>query len=209
MNRTMLRALLGALLLIAACAQAQADDAYERVMPPQPTQTRNKIEVAEIFWYGCPHCYAFEPYVEKWLKTKPDDVNFVRIPGVLGQNWVADARAFYAAEKLGVLDKIHRPLFDAIHKDHKMLFTEDSLRDFFESQGVDGDAFTKAYNSNEVDVRVKEALDMERRYQITGVPTVIVDGRWRTSASQAGSFEGLIKVIDKLVDKARAERNRP
>lgn len=209
MNKSLFRVLLCALFLVCTSARAQlSSDSYARIEPPQPTHTKNKIEVAEIFWYGCPHCYAFEPYLDKWLKTKPSYVKFIRIPGVLAENWIPHARAFYAAKMLGVLKKIHQPLFDAIHKYREPIFDEAQLRKFFVSQGVNGDAFTRAYNSDEVEVRVKEALDIERRYRITGVPSMIVGGKYRTSAVQAGSFEGLIKTVNELIEKIHKDQTR-
>ena len=114
------------------------DDAYTAITPAQPTQTAGKIEVLEIFWYGCPHCYAFEPYLQQWLSRKPDNVEFRLMPGILNNNWVPHAKAYYVAEKLGILDKIHQQLFDAIHKDKRNIFSDDDVKEFFIEQGVDG-----------------------------------------------------------------------
>jgi thiol:disulfide interchange protein DsbA len=164
-----------------------------------------KIEVVEIFWYGCPHCYSFEPHLDKWLQTKPDDIIFVRMPGVLNAAWVQHARAYYTAEKLGVLDKIHRPLFDAIHRDRKRIFSEDELHDFFVERGVDGADFDRVYRSNEIDTRVKQALVMARAAHVTGVPAIIINGRYMTTGSLTGSFERLLEVTDRL---AGLERDR-
>jgi thiol:disulfide interchange protein DsbA len=201
--------LLGVLLLFSAGAAAdQFDNAYRTLVPAQPTQTGDKIEVLEVFWYGCPHCYHFEPYIHRWLKTKPDDVAFRRMPAVLNKNWIPHARAYYAAVKLGVLDRIHTPLFNAIHKDRKPIFTEDQLRDFFVSQGVDGDKFTEAYNSTEVETKIKQAFFMARNYKLTGVPTVVVDGKYVTSSSRTGSFDKLIETVNYLVRKVRNERQQ-
>lgn len=206
MNSAPLRSLLAAGLLWLLSAPAVAgplDGAYEHLRPEQPTQTQGKIEVVEIFWYGCPHCYDFEPYLEKWLESKPEDVEFIRIPGVLNQAWLSHARAFYAAQKLGVLDRIHRPLFDALHKEKRNLYAEDALRVFVESQGVDGEEFTSAVRSAETATRIKQALVRVRGYRVKGVPAVIVNGKYLTSASLAGSYEKLIQVIDGLVERER------
>lgn len=191
--------MLGLLLFGATAAAEDFSGSYEVVTPPQPTLTQSKIEVMEVFWYGCPHCHSLEPYLEKWLATKPDNVEFVRLPGVLNQSWVPHARAFYTAQKLGVMDKIHKPLFDALHKDKKPIYTEDALREFFIEQGVDGDAFDKVYRSNEIDTRVKQALVMARNYKLTGVPALIVNGKYMTSGSLAHSFDNLLKTVDYLV----------
>ena len=180
------------------------DDGYQPIRPAQPTQApEGKIEVVEVFWYGCPHCYAFEPYLEKWLQTKPDDVVFRRVPGVLNNSWVPHAKAYFTAEKLDILPKIHEPLFDAIHKDRKSIFTEDQLRDFFAEYGVDPDEFTKIYNSDEIETKTKQAFFMARGYRLTGVPSVVVNGKYMTSGSLAGSFENLLAVVNYLIDKER------
>lgn len=182
-----------------------AAEPFKRIVPAQPTQTEDKIEVVEVFWYGCSHCYDFEPYINSWVANKPDDVEFRRMPGVFSKNWVGHARAYYTAQKLGVLDKIHSPLFNALHKERKKIFSEDELKDFFISKGVDGDEFTRVYNSSEIDIRFKQAFTMGQRYKVTGVPSVIINGKYMTSGSLAGSYDNLLKTIDLLVDRERGE----
>ncbi|OGT32918.1 MAG: hypothetical protein A2W28_01300 [Gammaproteobacteria bacterium RBG_16_51_14] len=184
-----------------------AGQPYVRIQPPQPTQTEDKIEVVEVFWYGCPHCYEFEPYLEKWLENKPADVEFRRMPGVFRDSWIPHAHAFYTAEKLGVLDIIHKPLLDAIHKNKQNLFNEESLKEFFVKHGVDGDAFTEIFHSNEVETRVKQAFVMGQRYGLTGVPAIIINGKYRTGGDLAGSLPEVLPVIDSLVEQERAEIN--
>ena len=184
-----------------------AGQPYVRIQPPQPTQTEDKIEVVEVFWYGCPHCYEFEPYLEKWLENKPADVEFRRMPGVFRDSWIPHAHAFYTAEKLGVLDIIHKPLLDAIHKNKQNLFNEESLKEFFVKYGVDGDAFTEIFHSNEVETRVKQAFVMGQRYGLTGVPAIIINGKYRTGGDLAGSLPEVLPVIDSLVEQERAEIN--
>ena len=183
----------------------QAEDPYTRIVPAQPTQAIDKIEVLEVFWYGCPHCYEFEPYVEKWLQSKAEDVEFRRMPGIFSKNWIPHARAYFTAEKLSVLDIIHSSLFEALHEEKKRLYTEDELKDFFVSKGIDGDEFTEVYNSSEVETKFKQAFVMGQRYKITGVPAVIINGKYMTSGSLAGSYDNLLKTIDDLVDKERGE----
>lgn len=183
---------------------ANAGQPYVRIQPPQPTQTVDKIEVVEVFWYGCPHCYEFEPYLEKWLENKPDDVEFRRMPGIFRQSWIPHAHAYYTAEKLGVVDRIHRPLLDAIHRDKQKLFDEKSLKEFFIQNGVDGDKYTSIYHSNEVETKVKQAYVMGKGYALTGVPAIIVNGKYRTGADLAGSYEKVLAVIDSLVEQERS-----
>jgi len=105
-----------AVLGLASASRVMAAEGYEMVTPAQPTTSKDKVEVVELFWYGCPHCYKFEPYVERWLKRKPKNVKFVRMPGVFRASWEIHARAYYTAEILGVVDKVHKPMFEAIHE---------------------------------------------------------------------------------------------
>ena len=191
-------------LLLLANTVFAAEDGYILISPAQPTQSGDKIEVVEVFWYGCPHCYDFEPYIEKWLETKADDVEFRRMPGIFRKSWVPHGKAYYAAEKLGVVDKIHQPLFDALHKYRKKIYDEDALEDFFEDQGTDGDDFRKAYESDEVDTKVKQAFIMGQRYKVPGTPAMIVNGKYLVGGGTAGSFANVITVIDQLIEKERA-----
>ncbi len=191
------------LLLLSICNQAYAADGYATITPVQPTQTGEKIEVLEIFWYACPHCYDFEPFVHRWLENKPEDVVFRRMPGIFRKSWIPHAKAYFTAQKLGILDGIHTPLFDAIHKEKKKIYDDASIKKFFIKHGVDKGEFTKIYESDEVDTKVKQAFVMGQRYKVTGVPAVIVNGKYMISGSTAGSFSNVLKVIDTLVDKER------
>jgi thiol:disulfide interchange protein DsbA len=190
--------LFGLLVLGPAFAFDEGTD-YTRLSQPESTDTGKKVEVLEFFWYGCPHCFHLEPYLEKWLKNKPADAAFRRMPAVLGPNWKPGARAFFAAQELGVLDKFHEPLFRAIHIDKRPLFDEDQLVAFAAEQGINAEQFRKAYDSFYVNMEVRRAAELERRYGIDGVPTIIVNGKYRTSVGQAGSKERLIEVINYLV----------
>jgi len=179
---------------------------YKDVSPPVANQIDNKhIEVVELFWYGCPHCFHFEPYLLRWLKTKPKDVNFVRVPAVFNPSWKLSARAYYTAEMLGVLDKIHEPMFNAIHIKGEKLATADELADFFARHGVKKRAFYEAFNSFAVDTKVRRAVDLTQRYGIDGVPSMIVNGKYRTSGTQAGSLENMLQVVNFLIAKERAK----
>ncbi len=195
--------LLGVCLLMANTT-VHANEGYVTISPPQPTQTGDKIEIVEVFWYGCPHCYDFQPYIEEWLETKPDDVEFRRMPGIFRKSWIPHAKAYYTAEKMGVLETTHQPLFDALHKRKKKIYDEDALKDFYKDQGVNGREFSKIYESEEVDTKVKQAFVMGQRYKVTGTPAVIVNGKYMVSGSTAGSFANVLKIIDQLVDKERA-----
>lgn len=199
--------MLGIGLLAAAPARAEelAEGIdYVTLAAPQPTADPKKIEVVELFWYGCPHCFHFEPMLHEWVAAQPKDVTFVRIPAVLNARWDILARAYYAAELLGVLDKIHTPLFKAIHEQKQRFEDEDSLATFFAAHGVDQKQFRDTYKSFGVASKVNRAKQMTQRYGINGVPVLIINGKYRTSASEAGSHEGMLSVAGKLIAQERA-----
>jgi thiol:disulfide interchange protein DsbA len=177
---------------------------YKLVTPPVATSSGDTIEVVELFWYGCPHCYNFEPALEKWRKTKPDNVKFVRIPAVLRKSWELHARAFYIAETLGMQDAIHHALFDAMHKQSKTINTPAALKTFFMQQGVKESDYDKAFNSFTVQSKVQRAVALGERYEAHGVPTMIVNGKYRTNTKMASLGEvphhdNMLKVVDHLI----------
>ena len=177
---------------------------YVALSNPQPTATADKVEVVELFWYGCPHCYELEPFVADWLASKPEDVEFVRMPAILGKGWELLAKAYYTAELLSVEDKIHHALFDEIHKYRKKFRSEAAVQDLFVKQGVSEADFKNTFNSFAVAVKTNHAKQMTRRYAITGVPTLIVNGKYSTSGTLAGGNKGIIEVVNYLVDVERA-----
>lgn len=192
-----------------ACAQTapepyQEGTQYERINPPQPTESGARIEVTELFWYGCPHCFHLEPALEAWLKHKPANVTFIRMPAVLGSNWELLGRAYYAAEDLGIIDKIHEPLFQAIHEQHLPMTTDQEVINFFTAHGVKEDDIRNAMGSFSVATKVRRSKQMSERYGITGVPAIIVNGKYRTSVGQAGGNDQLLKVVDFLIMKESA-----
>lgn len=176
---------------------------YQKLKTPQPTEAGKAVEVVELFWYGCPHCYHLEPFIHDWLQGKPDDVSFVRMPAVMGAGWELLAKAYYTAELLGVLDKVHGELFSTIHEQNKKIKDEDMLREFFVGLGVSAEDFNKTFGSFAVAVKLNNARMMTRRYGITGVPTIVVNGKYSTGASMAGSNKSLIDVINYLVEQER------
>ncbi len=201
------------LILMVLCGlpgPARADFAagrhYQELFQAQPVDTGAKIEVREFFWYGCPHCYSLEPTLEKWLKTKPANVAFVRVPAALRDSWAPQARAYFAFEALGVTDKLHAPLFRAIHEDQHELNSAQSLAEFAAGHGVDKTKFLNAYNSFAVDQQTRRAGQFGQRYELDGVPTIVVDGKYRTSATMAGGGDELMRVVDFLIKKAAAAR---
>lgn len=172
---------------------------YEMVSPAQPTTSKDKIEVVELFWYGCPHCYKLEPYVERWLKRKPKNVKFVRMPGMFRTSWEIHGRAYYTAEVLGVVDKIHKPMFEAIHEQKRRMSDEGSIMALFKNHGVSNKDFKRVFRSFAVEAKLRRAKDMGKRYGISGVPALIVNGKYRTGAQSAGGNAKVFKVVNQLV----------
>ncbi len=165
-----------------------------------------KVQVVELFSYSCPHCFRLDAQVSEWKETLPDNVEFQLVPAIFRDSWLQLARVFYAAEQTGDLEMLHPKLFNAIHVEKRRLTTEDELLDFVEEQGIDREAFAKQMNSFVVQTRVKKALVMSQTSGITGVPAMIVDGKYRTDAPQAGSLEDMLDVVDHLIEKAAAEK---
>jgi len=185
-------------LLLVVTGNSVANDAEEKIISPQPNQTVKKIKVVEVFWYGCSRCYSFEPHIEKWLTEKADYIKFVRIPGALGKNWLPHARAYYVAEKLDAVEKIHRPLYDAIHKDKRKLNDKKSLRAFFAEHGIEEGKFNELYDSREVDLVVDRSIAFGQKYGIKGVPALIVHGKYGMGANDSGSYSKTFDVINEL-----------
>ncbi len=186
-------------------ASFEEGEQYEVVSPPQPTSTGEKIEVVGMFWYGCPHCYEFEPFINRWLKKKPENVEFIPMPAIFRPEWALHARAFYTAQVLGVLDKMHSAIFEATHELKRPLSTEAQVADFFEEQGVKKAEFSKVFRSFAVESKVRRAMDMSRRYGIKGVPAIIINGKYRTGGHMAGGNANVFKVVDYLVEKEMAK----
>ncbi len=197
--------LLVSLLLAGPLAAAEYSEGkqYLRLANPQPTSVADKLEVVEMFWYGCPHCSELEPHIQQWLETKPDDVVFVRMPAVFRPSWELLGKAFYTMQLLGVEDRLHPALFEALHEKKQKINDEAALQDFFVNHGVSAEDFRKTFDSFAVSVRLNNAKAMTRRYAITGVPTIIVNGKFSTGARQASSNANIIKVVDYLVARER------
>lgn len=190
--------LLAALLLAPPLAAAQR---YTELKPPQPTEAGGKIEVVEFFWYGCIHCYNLEPALEGWLKQLPPDAQFRRVPAVFNPRWEHDARIFYAFEALGLLEKLHRPFFDAIHRDRLRSDDPKALAQWLQKQGLDAQKFTDVMKSFSVHSRTQRAKLMTAGYKIDGTPAIAVDGRYTVSAG-----EGMLDTVSQLIGQARKQR---
>ena len=196
--RFLLSLLFGCLLSAQAWALDEGID-FTILPNPQPTETGDKIEVLEVFMYSCPHCFHLEPTLEKWRETQPANVAFRRMPAVFGTKPDLQAQAFYAAELLGAQEKFTLAMFDAIHVKKQKISDENVVVTIAEGAGIDGAEFRKALNSFDVNMKVNRARNVTKNYGIDGVPAVVVNGKYRTSPSQTGSREGLVKVIDQLI----------
>ena len=189
-------------------APLQAGKQYTLISPAQPTGSpAGQVEVTEIFMFGCPGCYAFEPQLQKWLATKPAYVNFVRVPA-MWEPWAPlHARAYYTAEALGKLKDIEGPFFNEFHAKGNKLDTEAKIAAFFQLYGVDPATFKNTFNSFSVVAKVKRADELVKRYQAQSTPTVIVNGKYLTTGQQAGTYEAWFRVIDELA--AREHKPAP
>jgi thiol:disulfide interchange protein DsbA len=172
---------------------------YLRLSPTQPTSSGpDEVEVAEIFWYGCPHCYNFDATIERWRAAIADYVSFVRVPAVWNPLLQMHARAFYTAEALGKGTEMHSEFFREIHERGNTLDTEAKLQEFFGRFSVDAATFKTAFDSFAVHTQLQRADELSRRYRIGSVPTIIVNGKYSTDGGQAGSYEDLLVLVDEL-----------
>ena len=184
-----------------ACAETYEEGKhYQRIDQPK-TIDGDKVEVLEFFWYGCPHCYSFEPYVNKWKQTKPENVEFVRVPATFQPLWVLHARAYYALQMLGVGEEIHPKFFSEIHNKKNYMKTFDALTVFVQEYGVERSEFIDAMNSFTVETQIRKATKLVTDYKLNGVPAVAVNGKYLISASMAGSYDNMIKIMNYLIEK--------
>lgn len=194
------------LLAGGAAAELKAGRDYKPLATPQTVETGAKIEVIEFFWYGCSHCFDLEPFLNKWTAKLSKDVEFRRIPAVPTERWMPNARTYYTLEALNELGRLHGEVFDAIHID-RVNFNDEMIQlEWMAKKSVDKRKFTEAWKSFSVQSKTKRAVQLTQAYDVTGVPTLVVDGKYMTSVSMAGSPEGLMKTLDELIVKARAER---
>lgn len=178
---------------------------FRLVKPQQPTEApAGKVEVIEFFWYGCPHCNAFEPALEAWQKKLPADVAFRRIPVAFREEpFTTHQRLFFAIETMGLVDTLHRKVFNAVHLDRARLDKLPELVEFMNKNGVDGAKFSEVYNSFSVQTKARQAKQLAEAYRIDGVPAIGIQGRYYTSGSMAGSGERSLAVADYLLNRVR------
>ena len=200
-----------ALSVPAAAAQLAAGKDYQLVNPPQPTSSGAKIEVIEFFYYGCPGCAGLQGPLKEWLKRKPADVDFKREPVVFRDAWLPLTTAYHAMDAMGVVDKLHADFFKAIHDQHAisekgLLKDQAPIFDWVAKQGVDRKKFMEVYNSFGVRSRTNRSIELPRRYDIGSTPSVVVDGKYLTAPSMAGSYPRFFEILDDVIARARQER---
>jgi thiol:disulfide interchange protein DsbA len=211
LNFAVLRLLLATLCFaltwsVPAHAELVLGKQYTLISPAQPTETGKNIEVLEFFSYACPHCNDLDPTLNDWVKKLPKDVTFRRLPAVFSDTYMIYAKIFYTAEAMGMLDKLHPAIFNAVHGQRINLANENTLLEWVAKQGVDSQKFSAMYASFSVNSKTQRAKQLTRAFAITGVPSVAVEGKYLTSPAQANGNEQLLPVLDELIKKARQER---
>jgi protein dithiol oxidoreductase (disulfide-forming) len=178
---------------------------YQRLSTPLPAPTNGKVEVLDFFWYSCPHCNAFGPQLDAWIKKLPADVQVKRVPVAFRESNVAQQRIYYALEEMKLVEAMHRRVFAAIHVDHLALDQPNEIAAWMTKNGVDGTKFLEYYNSFSVQTKARQATQLAQAYRLDGVPAIGVQGRYLTSPSMAGSPERALMVASFLIEKSRGK----
>ena len=189
-----------------AYAQAPGKD-FRPINPPQPTPA-GKVELIEFFSYGCPHCHSLSGPLGEWLKRKPADVEFKRVPAVFNETWLQYARVYYTLEALGALDKLHHEVFTAVHKQKMRLNDPKVFAEWAATKGLDRKKVTDTYNSFAVQSLTQRAVELTKRYGIDFTPSMVVDGRYLTGPSMTATsgdvdYGQFFKVVEQMVSNAR------
>jgi thiol:disulfide interchange protein DsbA len=200
-RRTLITA--AALAPISRSLRAQQGPGYTTLPTALPVENPGKVEIAEFFWYGCIHCYNLEPAIEAWLPKLPADAYFRRIPAIFNERWAIDGTIYYAFEALGVLEKLHRPFFDAIHRDRLKTDNPAALAEWLKGHGVDPQKFDATMKSFGVQSKTKRAAQMTSASRISGTPALMVQGRYTISAEEAKSGANMLTVADSLAGMVR------
>jgi thiol:disulfide interchange protein DsbA len=198
---------LGLLASPAAFAQSSTlKGQFTQFNPPRPVATGNRIEVLEFFYYGCPVCYELQPHMARWLTIAPEYIALRRVPVLSAEGWEPFARLYYTLEALGQLGRLHWPVYDNFHFDGVQLNQVKDMLDWVARNGIDRSKFTVIYNSSDIDQKLQDVRAMMKTYDIRAVPTIVVDGKYSSSARIAGGTRQLVQVVDQLVRQARKER---
>lgn len=202
--------LLASVLFLAPLQAAEnsfrEDVHFSYIIPEQPGAEGERVLVMEFFWYGCPHCYSLEPFLDKWLENKPGNVDFIRFPALLsGSHRILHGKTYYALKMMGLGETLHGKIFEAMHEQNMALNTQEEMEIFLEKEGVAVDEFRKLMNSNGVKLPVERASKLADKYNINGVPAIVVDGKYSTSGIAGHT---MIEVTDYLIDRVRTEKSK-
>jgi len=209
-RRTALKQLVALGALASPIAGALAEqEGFTVINPAQPTDDPARIEVIKFFHYGCPHCADLAPLIEPWAKAQPKDVNFRHVPVQWNNPQLQGlARLYYTAEVTGELDALHLQVFQAVQKEKRPLHTEDGVREWVTGKVADVARFMETYKSFGVQSMLQRGNQVAAAMKISGVPTLVVDGKYLTSSSIAGGHKGAIKMLDQLIARVRSERSK-
>ena len=183
----------------AMAAQFTAGKDYTVITTPVKVEVPGKIEVREFFWYGCGHCYKLEPHMQQWIRNMPKGVHFVRSPAAMNPVWESNARGYYVSEALGVRSKTHLPLFHAIHSGNQRIFDQPSQAKFYAKYGIPEAKFNSMFNSFPISSKIAQSNQLARQYQLTGVPAVVVNGKYVVQ----GETGKVPQVINYLIEKEK------
>lgn len=202
MLKPVLLTLLLAVPLLAHAADPVEGVDYTVITQPAEVEVPGKIEVREFFWYGCPHCYRLNPFINSWLASKPADVNFIRTPAAIGETWTADARGFYIAQQYGVDEKSVNAVFEALHSEPLRMSTMAGMSGFYADFGIKPEDFAKAYRSDAIAAKIQHSRDLFAQFKLDGVPSIIVDGKYKVG----GETQKAIDTVNFLIAKERQEQ---
>lgn len=197
-------ATLGFCLALVAGAAEMKEGLDFRVINPPLAAPKDKIEVTEFFWYGCPHCFDFEPVLAAWVRKLPANVSFRRVPAISANDkWLPAARLYYTLEAMNLVEKLHSDVFIAIHVDRQRFDEEKILLEWVTKRGVDARKFSEAWSSSAVQSRLRQARELSQASGLSGVPAVMVQGRYL--ALTQGNYQDLLASIEQIVERVRAE----
>lgn len=202
-------ALFIALVATGAIAQANLRSEVVRLDPPRPVATGERIEVIEFFYYGCPVCYELEPHMVRWLATQaPEYIALRRIPALSPEGWESFAKLYYTLEALGEIGRLHWPIYDNFHFEGKLLNEDKVMLEWIGHNGIDRQKFAEIYGSARIQAKLAQVRELMKTYDVRAVPTIIVDGKYMSSARLANGTRPLMQIVDELVRQARQERQK-
>ena len=189
-----------------ATAQSLKLEVDYRVIPQQPVESGDKIEVIDFFWYGCPYCNELQPYLERWRKSAPADVLVRRLPAIRHDNWAPHARIYYALEALGEVERLHLAVYHSYHVEELYMSRPEVMVEWAVKHGIDRQKWLAAYNAPEVTKKIERARELTKIYDIQATPSLVVDGRYLTSTGMTPNVGAVIPILDGLVRLARQQR---